>query len=91
MRLFQIDAFTDAAFKGNPAALCLLDGRSVDDAWMQNVAAEMRRAWSAEHQQNYQETIIADPSQVLPRRLLRTEKIDFEKSPRRQPSTGERT
>ena len=27
MRLFQIDAFTDAAFKGNPAAVCLLDGR----------------------------------------------------------------
>src|SRR6185295_18741443 len=41
MRLFQIDAFTDAAFRGNPAGVCLLDNRDVDDTWMQNVAAEM--------------------------------------------------
>jgi len=41
MRLFQIDAFTDSAFKGNPAGVCLLDGRRVDDSWMQSVAAEM--------------------------------------------------
>src|SRR6266545_2916138 len=47
MRLFQIDAFTDFAFKGNPAAVCLLDGRDVDDAWMQNVAAEMNLSETA--------------------------------------------
>ena len=47
MRLFQIDAFTDAPFKGNPAGVCLLDGRSVDDTWMQNVAAEMNLAETA--------------------------------------------
>jgi PhzF family phenazine biosynthesis protein len=47
MRLFQIDAFTDSAFKGNPAAVCLLDGRDVDDAWMQNVAAEMNLSETA--------------------------------------------
>jgi PhzF family phenazine biosynthesis protein len=40
MRIFQIDAFTDAAFKGNPAGVCLLE-RDADDTWMQNVAAEM--------------------------------------------------
>jgi len=40
MRIFQIDAFTDTAFTGNPAGVCLLD-REVDDPWMQNVAAEM--------------------------------------------------
>jgi PhzF family phenazine biosynthesis protein len=47
MRLFQIDAFTDSAFKGNPAAVCLLDGRDVDAAWMQNVAAEMNLSETA--------------------------------------------
>jgi predicted PhzF superfamily epimerase YddE/YHI9 len=25
MRLFIVDAFTDTAFKGNPAAVCLLE------------------------------------------------------------------
>ena len=40
MRIFQIDAFADAAFTGNPAGVCLLD-RDVDDTWMQKVAAEM--------------------------------------------------
>jgi PhzF family phenazine biosynthesis protein len=47
MRLFQIDAFTDAAFKGNPAAVCLIDGRDVDAAWMQSVAAEMNLSETA--------------------------------------------
>jgi len=47
MRLFQIDAFTDAPFKGNPAAVCLLDGAGVDDTWMQNVAAEMNLSETA--------------------------------------------
>ena len=38
--LFQVDAFTDQPFAGNPAAVCLLsEGR--DDKWMQAVAAEM--------------------------------------------------
>jgi len=40
MHFFQIDAFTDRAFKGNPASICLMD-RDVDDDWMQAVAAEM--------------------------------------------------
>jgi PhzF family phenazine biosynthesis protein len=40
VRLFQVDAFTDQPFKGNPAAVCLLD-RKVGDDWMQAVAAEM--------------------------------------------------
>jgi len=43
---YQIDAFTDRAFTGNPAAVCLLD-RDVDEAWMQNVAAEMNLAETA--------------------------------------------
>ncbi|MBV8517261.1 MAG: PhzF family phenazine biosynthesis protein [Acidobacteria bacterium] len=46
MRLIQVDAFTAAAFRGNPAAVCLLD-RERDDAWMQNVAAEMNLSETA--------------------------------------------
>jgi PhzF family phenazine biosynthesis protein len=41
-----VDAFTDEPFRGNPAAVCLLD-RPVPDAWMQSVAAEMRHAETA--------------------------------------------
>ncbi len=46
MKLLQIDAFTDEPFKGNPAAVCLLD-REVDDQWMQAVAAEMNLSETA--------------------------------------------
>jgi PhzF family phenazine biosynthesis protein len=46
MRLLQIDAFTSEAFKGNPAAVCFLDGAR-DDRWMANVAAEMNLAETA--------------------------------------------
>jgi PhzF family phenazine biosynthesis protein len=38
--LFKVDAFTDHAFSGNPAAICLLDGPRPDQ-WMQSVATEM--------------------------------------------------
>jgi|SRR5581483_316755 len=46
MRLLQIDAFTDQPFRGNPAAVCLLD-RERDAAWMQNVGAEMNLSETA--------------------------------------------
>src|SRR5205814_548624 len=46
LRLFQIDAFTDRPFRGNPAAVCLLD-RERDAEWMQHVAAEMNLAETA--------------------------------------------
>nr|GEU79208.1 phenazine biosynthesis PhzC/PhzF protein [Tanacetum cinerariifolium] len=35
-----VDAFTDTAFKGNPAAVCWLEGVDKDDKWLQSVAAE---------------------------------------------------
>src|SRR3954453_5249828 len=38
--LYQVDAFTDRAFAGNPAAVCFLDGPR-DAGWMQDVAREM--------------------------------------------------
>jgi PhzF family phenazine biosynthesis protein len=46
MRLLQIDAFTSEAFRGNPAAVCLL-GEERDAAWMQDVAMEMNLSETA--------------------------------------------
>ncbi|KAM6546656.1 hypothetical protein CsatB_027392 [Cannabis sativa] len=39
MQIYTVDAFTESAFKGNPAAVCLLD-EDRDDQWLQLVAAE---------------------------------------------------
>lgn len=44
--LFQIDAFADGPFTGNPAAVCLLDGPAPDD-WLQAVAAELNLSETA--------------------------------------------
>ena len=44
--LFQVDAFTDRAFAGNPAAVCLLD-EARSDEWMAAVAAEMNLSETA--------------------------------------------
>ncbi|TWU46588.1 PhzF family phenazine biosynthesis protein [Rubripirellula reticaptiva] len=38
--IWQVDAFADRPFTGNPAAVCVLE-RYPDDEWLQNVAAEM--------------------------------------------------
>ena len=46
MKIFQVDSFTTEKFKGNPAGVCLLD-RTMPDAWMQNVAAEMNNPETA--------------------------------------------
>ncbi|KAI3526768.1 hypothetical protein L1887_06031 [Cichorium endivia] len=35
-----VDAFTETAFKGNPAAVCWLEGIEKDDRWLQSVATE---------------------------------------------------
>ena len=44
--IYQVDAFTEEPFKGNPAGVCLLPGPK-DPAWMQRVAAEMNLAETA--------------------------------------------
>lgn len=44
--LWQIDAFTDRPFSGNPAAVCYLDRARADD-WMQALAAEMNLSETA--------------------------------------------
>jgi PhzF family phenazine biosynthesis protein len=46
MKIYQVDAFTDKPFTGNPAGVCVLPGPK-NDAWMQNVAAEMNLSETA--------------------------------------------
>lgn len=44
--IFQIDAFTNEPFKGNPAAVCLLS-EEMPEIWMQKIAAEMNLSETA--------------------------------------------
>jgi len=46
LKIFQVDAFTDKAFAGNPAAVCILT-EPRDEAWMQNMAREMNLSETA--------------------------------------------
>ncbi|KAL4654927.1 hypothetical protein ACB092_01G414900 [Castanea dentata] len=43
VKYYVVDAFTDTAFKGNPAAVCLLEEER-DEKWLQAVAAEFNFA-----------------------------------------------
>ncbi|MFI5267629.1 MAG: PhzF family phenazine biosynthesis protein, partial [Chloroflexota bacterium] len=44
--LYQVDAFTDRPFSGNPAGVCLLEGPA-GEAWMQALGAEMNLSEAA--------------------------------------------
>jgi PhzF family phenazine biosynthesis protein len=46
VKLYQVDAFTREPFKGNPAAVCILNAPA-DEQWMQNVAREMNLSETA--------------------------------------------
>jgi PhzF family phenazine biosynthesis protein len=46
MNIYIVDAFTNVAFKGNPAGVCLLDSIQ-SDQWMQQVASEMNLSETA--------------------------------------------
>ncbi|MBU2547439.1 MAG: PhzF family phenazine biosynthesis protein [Proteobacteria bacterium] len=46
LRFWQVDAFTDRPFRGNPAAVCILEAPA-DEAWMQDVAREMNLSETA--------------------------------------------
>ena len=46
VKIYHVDAFTTKAFKGNPAAVCLLEYPKVD-TWMQSVAMEMNLSETA--------------------------------------------
>ena len=47
LRMFQVDAFADRTFAGNPAAVVLLDGDWLPDQVLQSVAAENNLAETA--------------------------------------------
>jgi PhzF family phenazine biosynthesis protein len=66
--LFQVDAFTSAAFKGNPAAVCLLE-KPASDQWMQQVAAEMNLAETA--------FLTPDPAGLRLRWMTPTTEVDL--------------
>lgn len=44
--IYQVDAFTNRPFFGNPAGVCILSGPA-DERWMQNVAREMNLSETA--------------------------------------------
>jgi PhzF family phenazine biosynthesis protein len=44
--IYQVDAFTEKPFRGNPAAVCILL-KTGEEAWMQNVAREMNLSETA--------------------------------------------
>lgn len=44
--IYQVDAFTDQAFKGNPAGVCI-PGEKMPEEWMQNIAMEMNLSETA--------------------------------------------
>jgi PhzF family phenazine biosynthesis protein len=44
--IYQVDAFTDKPFSGNPAAVCILE-EPRDETWMLNVAREMNLSETA--------------------------------------------
>ena len=46
VKIYQVDAFTDQPFAGNPAAVCILQG-PVEGEWMQNVARKMNLSETA--------------------------------------------
>jgi PhzF family phenazine biosynthesis protein len=46
LAIYQVDAFTDRPFSGNPAAICILS-ETRDEAWMQSLAMEMNVAETA--------------------------------------------
>ena len=48
MKIYQVDAFTQEQFKGNPACVCVLPADfEADEVWMQNVASEMNLSETA--------------------------------------------
>lgn len=45
-RIVQVDAFTSTPYRGNPAAVCILDG-AASERWMQDIAREMNLSETA--------------------------------------------
>jgi PhzF family phenazine biosynthesis protein len=47
LKIYQVDAFTDRLFSGNPAAVCPLPGKWLDESVMQHIAMENNLAETA--------------------------------------------
>ncbi|CDO97993.1 unnamed protein product [Coffea canephora] len=47
VKYFVVDAFTDKAFKGNPAGVCWLEEDNRDKEWLQAVAGELNMSTTA--------------------------------------------
>ena len=48
MKIYQVDAFTNEKYKGNPAYVCVLaKGFVAEQQWMQALAAEMNLSETA--------------------------------------------
>jgi PhzF family phenazine biosynthesis protein len=45
-KIVQVDVFTQTPYRGNPAAVCVLESVA-DEVWMQNVAREMNLSETA--------------------------------------------
>ncbi len=65
--IYQVDAFAEEPFRGNPAGVCLLTAPR-EDAWMQSVAAEM----------NLSETAFVRPEKEVFRLRWFTPRIEVE-------------
>jgi PhzF family phenazine biosynthesis protein len=65
--IYQVDAFAEEPFRGNPAGVCLLTSPK-DESWMQAVAAEM----------NLSETAFVQPEKEVYRLRWFTPKIEVE-------------
>ncbi|GAA0164721.1 hypothetical protein LIER_20287 [Lithospermum erythrorhizon] len=70
VKYYVVDAFTDSAFKGNPAAVCLLKDER-DDEWLQNVATEFNLSQTCFLTRATTVTESDDSSQQPPRFHLR--------------------
>ncbi len=46
MKIYQVDAFAEKPFSGNPAGVCILSER-LDEKLMQNIAREMNLSETA--------------------------------------------
>lgn len=46
LKIYQVDVFTDEPFKGNPAAVCILD-EEIEEKQMKSIAAEMNLSETA--------------------------------------------
>ncbi len=44
--IYQVDAFTESVFSGNPAGVCIME-KAAPEIWMQNIAAEMNLSETA--------------------------------------------